>query len=135
MQGGKDNNLIYPELSYEIMSIIFDVHNRVGNKWREIDFCNAIEAILKIKGINYEREKKVSLDFEGQKFAECRLDFVIDNKIIIEVKKVWKIDDGEIKQALRYLEATGLKLAIIVNYKHKKIQYRRVVNARANISN
>lgn len=134
MQGGK-SNLIYPELSYEIMSVVFEVHNKVGNKWREIDFCNAVEAILKIKGINYEREKKVSLDFEGHKFAECRLDFIIDNKIIIEVKKVWKIDDGEIKQALRYLEASCLKLAIVVNYKHKKIQYCRVVNPRANIIN
>lgn len=135
MEGGKNNNLIYPDLSYEIMSVIFEVHNKVGNKWREIDFCNAIETVFKIKGMNYEREKKVSLDFEGHKFAECRLDFIVDNKIIIEVKKVWKIDDGEIKQALRYLEAAGLKLAIIVNYKHKKIQYLRVVNSQAKIIN
>lgn len=135
-QGGKNtDDLIYPKLSYKVMSIIFEVHNKVGNKWREVEFCNAIETILKREGISYKREKKISLEFEGNKFAECRLDFIIEDKIIIEVKKVWRITDGEIKQALRYLDATGLKLAIIVNFKHKRIEYKRVVNPNVKIAN
>ncbi len=79
-KGGKINKteLVYPELSYKIMSIIFEVHNKLGNKWREIDFCNAVEIALKRDKINYEREKVVSLEFEGSKFAECKLDFVIE---------------------------------------------------------
>ncbi len=128
-QGGGKTDLIYPDLSYKVMSVIFEVHNKVGNKWREIDFCNVIGAVLKREKINYEREKKVSLKFEGSKFAECRLDFIIEGKIILEIKKVWKITEGEIKQVLRYLETTGLRLAIVVNFKHKRIEYRRVVNS------
>jgi len=129
-QGGKKiiRELIYPELSYKVMSVIFEVHNKVGNKWREIDFCNAIEIVLKREKMNYEREKKVSIEFEGSKFAECRLDFIIENKMILEVKKVWRLGDSEIKQALRYLDAAGLKLAIIVNIKHRRVQSTRVVN-------
>jgi GxxExxY protein len=132
MQKGGSNNigLVYPDLSYKAMSIIFEVHNKVGNKWREVDFCNAIETVLKREGVKHEREKKVSLEFEGSKFAECRLDFIIEGKIILEIKKVWKITDGERQQALRYLEATGLKLAIVINFKHKRIEYRRVINSR-----
>ncbi|MFH1427048.1 MAG: GxxExxY protein [Patescibacteria group bacterium] len=128
-QGGENKKIIiYPEISYEIMSIIFEAHNKVGNKWREIDFCNAIETLLIKRKINHEREKIVKLEFEGRKFADCRLDFIIENKIVLEVKKVWKITEGEIKQALRYLDATNFKLAIIVNFKHKRIEYRRVIN-------
>lgn len=126
--GAKISGLIYPELSYKIMSVIFEVHNKVGNKWREIDFCNAIEIVLKRDKINYEREKKVAMEFEGSKFAECRLDFIIEKKIVVEVKKIWKIGEGEIKQTLRYLDATNLKLAIITNIKHNKIEYRRIIN-------
>jgi len=127
-KGGGDSNVVYPELSYKVMSVIFEVHNKIGNKWREIDFCNAIETLLIRENINYEREKSVSLEFEGRKFADCRLDFIIGSKIIVEVKKVWKITENEIKQVLRYLDVTGLRLAIIVNFKHRRIEYRRVIN-------
>jgi len=122
------STIIYPELSYKIMSLVFEVHNKLGNKWREVDFCNAFETLLIREGLKYEREKKLDLEFEGRKFANCRLDFVIEEKIVLEFKKVWKITDNEIKQSLRYLDVTGLKLVIIINFKHKRIEYRRVVN-------
>ena len=130
LKGGvKNNSIVFPELSYKIMSVIFEVHNKIGNKWREIDFCNAIETVFKKNGISYKREETIDLKFEGSKFAKCRLDFIIADKIILEVKKIWRLGDSEVKQALRYLETTNLKLAIIINFKHKRIDYIRVINS------
>jgi len=56
------------------------------------------------------------------------VDFIIDNKIVLELKKVWKITQDDIKQVLRYLKATGLKLGIIANFKYQRLEFRRVLN-------
>ena len=125
-QGG--NNLVFPKTSYKLMSLVFEVHNKIGNKWREKDFCNAFETLLIREKISYKREKTVKIEFEGKPFATCRLDFIIDNRIILEFKKVWQLGNNEIKQALRYLDAANLKLAILINIRHTRVQYIRVVN-------
>lgn len=119
--------VLYPELSYRIMGILFEIHNKLGTKYKEVHYGNVFEIKLKHLGISYEREKPVKTMFENEKFGDFYLDFVINNQIIIEFKKVWSISFDDIKQVLRYLEATNLKLAIIANFKHKRLQYRRVL--------
>jgi len=120
--------LIYPELSYILMGILFEVHNKLGTKYQEKHYQRAIEIKLKELNIPYKREAKVNIEFGKEKLGEFFIDFVIDNKIILEIKKIWKITQDDIKQVLRYLKAAGLKLAIIANFKHKRLEYRRVLN-------
>ena len=120
--------LIYPELSYILMGVLFEVHNKLGTKYQEKHYQRAIEIKLKELNIPYKREAKVNIEFGKEKLGEFFIDFVIDNKIILEIKKIWKITQDDIKQVLRYLKAAGLKLAIIANFKHKRLEYRRVLN-------
>ncbi len=68
------------------------------------------------------------MEFENEKLGEFYLDFIIDGKIVLETKKVWQITADDIKQLLRYLKATKLKLGIIANFKHKTLEYRRVLS-------
>jgi len=120
--------LIYPKLSYTIMGILFEVHNKLGTKYQEKHYQRAIETKLESLGIPYEREAKVDINFEGKSLGTFYVDFIVDNKVILEVKKVWKITQDDVKQVLRYLEVTGLKLAIIANFRHKRLEYRRVLH-------
>ena len=120
--------LIYPELSYILMGILFEVHNKLGTKYQEKHYQKAIEIKLKELNIPYKREVKVNVEFGKENLGEFFIDFIIDNKIILEIKKIWKITQDDIKQVLRYLKAAGLKLAIIANFKHKRLEYRRVLN-------
>jgi GxxExxY protein len=120
--------LIYPELSYIIMGILFEVQNKLGTKYQEKHYQRAIEIKLKELNIPYKREVKVNVEFGKEKLGEFYIDFVIDNKIILEIKKIWKITQDDIKQVLRYLKATRLRLAIIANFKHRRLEYRRVLN-------
>lgn len=122
------NKVLYPELSYTIMGIVFEVHNKLGNKYQEKHYQKAIETKLKALGISYEREKQVRINFEGEELGEFFVDFVIDGKLVLEIKRIWKITDSDIKQVLRYLDALKLRLSIIANFRHKLLQYRRVLN-------
>jgi hypothetical protein len=124
------DDLIYPELSYILMGILFEVHNKLGTKYQEKHYQRAIEIKLKNLKIPYQKELKVDIDFEGAKIGKLFVDFVIDNKIILETKKTPKISRDHIKQTLRYLNALNLKLAIITNFQHQKLEYIRVLNSR-----
>jgi len=120
--------MIYPDLSYLLMGILFEVQNKLGTKYQEKHYQKAVEIKLKALKIPYERETKVKLEFENEKLGDFFVDFVVDNKIVLEIKKVWKITQDDIKQVLRYLKATKLKLGIIANFKHQRLEFRRVLN-------
>ena len=76
--------LLYPELSYLLMGILFEVHNKLGTKYQEKHYQKAIETKLKTLNIPYQREVKVVVNFEGETLGEFYLDFIIDNKIILK---------------------------------------------------
>ena len=120
--------LLYPDLSYQIMGILFEVHNKLGTKYQEKHYQNAVEIKLKELNIPYQREKKVNVKFENEDLGEFYIDFVIDDKILLELKKIWRITPNDIKQVLRYLDALNLRLGIIANFKRKRLEYRRILN-------
>lgn len=123
----KNINLIHPELSYRIMGILFEVHNKLGSKYQEKHYQRAIEIKLKSADFTFRREKKVSVEFEGRRLGNFYVDFIVENKIIVEIKTVAAITNDMIRQVLRYLESTNLKLAIIANFRHSPLECRRVV--------
>jgi GxxExxY protein len=124
------DKLIYPELSYILMGILFEVHNKLGTKYQEKHYQRAIEIKLKELKIPYQKELGVDINFENEKIGKLFIDFLIDNKIVLEIKKTPVITKDHIKQVLRYLNALNLKLGIIANFQHKKLDYVRVLNSR-----
>lgn len=119
--------LLYPEMSYQLMGVLFEVHNKLGTKFQEKHYQRAIAFMLNANNIPFQKEYKVSVEFEGAKLGDFYLDFVIDNKIVLETKMIYSITDSDVKQVLRYLDATKLKLGIIANFKHPKLEYKRIV--------
>ena len=123
------DKLIYPELSYILTGILFEVHNKLGTKYQEKHYQRAIEIKLKELKIPYQKELGVDINFENEKIGKLFIDFLIDNKIVLEIKKTPVITKDHIKQVLRYLNALNLKLGIIANFQHKKLDYVRVLNS------
>lgn len=125
----KVEDLLYPQLSYTIMGLLFEIHNKLGTKYQEKHYQKAFETKLKKLKIPCQKEFEIKIDFEGEKLGDFFIDFIVDNKIIVEFKKVWRITEDDIKQTLRYIEATDLKLAIVANFKHERLEYRRIVKS------
>lgn len=119
--------LLYPDLSYQLMGVLYEVHNKLGTKYLEKHYQRAIETKLKLMKIPYQREAKIEVNFENEKLGDFYADFIIDGKIILETKIIWKITVDDIKQVLRYLDALGLRLAIVANFKHPRLEYKRVI--------
>ncbi len=122
------NELIYKEESYEIIGKCMEVHNNLGAGFLEIVYKDALEWEFKKAGIPYEREKKYEVNYKGiilpHKFYA---DFVVYDKIILEIKSVSSIADEFVAQAINYLKVSNNKLALIVNFGELKLNYKRIV--------
>ncbi len=121
-------DLIYKEESYQIIGKCMEVHNNLGAGFLEIVYKDALEYEFKKIGIPFEREKMYEVNYKGiilpHKFYA---DFVVYDKIILEIKAVSGIADEFIAQAINYLKVSGNKLALIVNFGELKLNYKRVV--------
>ena len=122
------SDLIYKEEAYEIIGKCMEVHNNLGAGFLEIVYKDALELEFKKAGISYEREKMYEVNYKGiillHKFYA---DFVVFDKIVLEVKAVSCIADEFVAQAINYLKVSGNKLALIVNFGELRLNYKRFV--------
>lgn len=120
-------DIIYPELSYELTGIFYKVHNQQGRFCRERQYADEIEKLFKINNINYKREFELS-QLDNVTIKGNRVDFLVENEIIIDVKAKKFINKEDYYQMLRYLKAANFKLGLIVNFRNTYLKPKRIVN-------
>jgi len=128
MGANKVNDLIYPELSYKLMGVLFKVHNKLGPRRQEKYYQRAIELEFKKQNISFKRENLVRLDYDGENIGRYFIDFVIEEKIALEVKSAEFFKRDFTVQVLGYLDAANLKLGIVANFNGVRLRYKRLVN-------
>jgi len=124
----KRKDLLYPELSYQIIGILFDVSNDMGYGYQEKYYQKAVSEKLKESNINFKEQFPINIVFNDNRIGRYFLDFLIEDKIILEIKKMDKFLKGNIDQTYAYLKSTNLKLGILANFTKKGIQYKRIIN-------
>ncbi|TRO67157.1 GxxExxY protein [Christiangramia sabulilitoris] len=121
-------NLTYKQESYELIGVLFDVHNELGGGFLEAVYSDAIEYELKARNIPFEREKRYQVNYKEVVLPHQYVaDFVIYDKIILEIKSVATLNDRHIAQCINYLKVSGNKLAILVNFEPDKLMHQRIV--------
>jgi len=124
--------LIHPELSYKIMGIIFKVYNDLGYGYQEKYYQRAAALEFDKERIRYIREKEVKLRYNNKNIGKYFLDFIVSDRIVLELKIANYFHSRDIKQILGYLKATGLQLGILIIFTSKGIKYKRIINIRDN---
>ena len=120
--------IIYKEESYQIIGKCMEVHNNLGAGFLEIVYKDALEYEFRKAGIQYEREKQYEVNYKGMVLPhKFYADFVVYDKIILEVKAVSWIDDVFIAQAINYLKVSNSQLALIVNFGELKLNSKRIL--------
>ena len=122
--------IIEKELSYLIMQAAFEVHNALGPGFPEAIYEESICRELARYGANLERQKRVKVYFKNEFVGEFILDNVVNGRVILEYKAVSEIAKIHEQQAFSYLKATGLELAIVINFGAERVQSSRVVNTK-----
>jgi len=124
-----EKKIIHKELSYKLNGIFYHIHNQLGWYCSHKQYADAVETVLREKGINYKREVEIPLEFSGASIKGNRIDFLIEEKIPIDIKTEKFITKADFLQMLRYLKAANLELGIIVNFRQKTLRPKRVINA------
>lgn len=122
-----DANIIYSDLSYKIMGAIFEVHKKLGPGFLESVYEKALIEELSGRGIQVETEKVIDLTYKSKKIGIHRLDLIVDDKVVIELKTVERFSIHHKAQLTSYLKASGYKLGILVNFSKSKVEYQRVL--------
>ena len=120
------DKVIYSDLSYKIVGICFEAHNELGRFSREKQYGDFLEKCFKTEGIRFEREFPIS---NSGNIA----DFVIEDKIILELKTERIITKDNYFQVQRYLQATGMKLGLLVNFRAPFLVPKRVIRIDKNL--
>jgi|SRR3989344_4970397 len=122
--------IVQAELSYQIMGILFSVHTELGNRFQEKYYQRAVEEGLKDIKLKFEKELRVDLEFNGKKIGKYFLDFLIENKVVLEIKAVPDLRPKDFKQVLAYLIANNLELGILANFRTDRLTYKRILNSK-----
>ncbi len=122
------SDLLYPELSFVLVGTLFDVHNSFGGGHPERIYQKAIAQGLKEKNIEFKEQYHVPLYFNGAIVGRYYLDFLVEDKIILELKRGKYYSVGVINQTKKYLQALNLQLGIIACFAHDSVVTKRIIN-------
>jgi GxxExxY protein len=123
-----NKKILYPELSYRINRLLFETHNRLGRYRNEKQYADFFESLLKENGIKYAREYALPPSFPGEKQGRNIIDFIVEDKIIIEFKAKDIITKDDYFQVQRYLVSANKELGMAVNFRQKVLRPKRILN-------
>ncbi|MFA6193907.1 MAG: GxxExxY protein [Parcubacteria group bacterium] len=120
--------LIYKDECYQIIGACFEVYNKLGYGHKEKFYQEAIEEILREKKVEFKRELRAKVKFGEKDLGIYCFDFLVFNKIVVEIKKRNYFSIKDINQLYAYLKAMGLKLGLLIHFTNTGVKYRRIIN-------
>ncbi len=122
-----NNELMHRELTKEIIDSAYNVHNSLGCGLLERVYGNALVWDLELKKRKVLSQKEFKVLYQGKEVGIYYADLVVENKVIVEVKSVEKLDDIHRAQLMNYLRISGIRVGLLVNFSRPKLEYERFV--------
>jgi len=116
------------ELTHKIIGCAMKVHSTLGNGFQEVIYQRALAIEMQNQGLAFAREMEMDINYEGQKIGTRRVDFFIEDEIMLEIKALIKLEDVHLAQAMNYCQAYNLPIGLLINFGSKSLQFKRVYN-------
>lgn len=121
-------DLVYPELSYKLIGYAYEVFNELGPGHSEKTYTKAYALMLRKNGHEYKEQVYYPVRFKNEVISRAFLDFIVEEKIIIETKKNVRFSKTHIDQVLDYIKRSNFKLAILITFTYEGVVSKRIVN-------
>ena len=121
-------NIIYADEVYEIIGIMYEVWDKVGFGHKENFYQNAVKEIFKKKKKKFKEQLRLKVKMGEKELGEYILDFLYEDKIVVELKQGNNFSKRNINQVYAYLRATNLKLGLLINFTREGVKFKRIVN-------
>ena len=117
----------YSELTGKIIGCAMEVHKTLGNGFQEVIYQRALAIEMRTHGLKYAREFEMSIFYKGENIGLRRVDFFVEDKIMVELKAVIQLEDVHLAQAINYLEAYNMEIGLLINFGSRSLQFKRVM--------
>lgn len=124
----REKELIYKELSYKIVGLLYELYNKIGAGHKEKYYQSGLQVLLEENNISYKRELFCPLKLGDKVIGKYFLDFLIDDKIVLELKSASYFKKQDFEQIFVYLRSNNLKLGILVYFTKSGVRFKRIVN-------
>ena len=118
----------YSDITEKIIKACMIVHSVLGNGFQEVIYQRALGIEFELSGINFRREFSMPIYYRDKNIGERRVDFLIEEKISIEIKAIIKLENVHLAQAMNYLEAYNLEVGMLVNFGATSLEWKRLFN-------
>ena len=122
----RDEGLLFEELTRSILGCAMEVLNLLGHGFNEKPYENALVVEFGLRQMAYDQQSKYDVLYKGVRVGEYIPDLIVGRAVVVDATVVDQITDHEIGQMINYLRITGLKVGLIINFKHAKLEWKRV---------
>jgi GxxExxY protein len=118
----------YREITEKIIGLARKVHAALGNGFQEVIYQRAMQIEMNDVGLHFEREFSMPVYYKNQQIGERRVDFFVEEKIMVELKAIIQLENVHLAQAKNYLEAYNVEIGLLLNFGSISLQFKRLQN-------
>lgn len=115
------------DITARIIACAQKVHKNLGNGFQEVIYQRALEIEFEKEKLRFTREKEMEIFYEGKLIGNRRVDFLVDDDIMVELKAITKLEDVNIAQLINYIEAYKVKIGLLINFGAKSLEVKRYI--------
>lgn len=120
----------HADITRKIIGAAMKVHSTLGNGFQEVIYQRAMAIEMTKIGLDFQRELVMPIYYDNKQIGTRRVDFLVEGKVMLELKAVTALEDVHLAQAINYLEAYGLEVGLLINFGSKSLQFRRLINSK-----
>jgi len=126
----------YPlsDLTSRIIGCAMEVHRHLGNGFQEVIYQRALDIEMRLQGLTFSREHEMDIFYKAENIGLRRVDFFVEEKVMVELKAIVQLEDVHLAQAINYLEAYKLDIGLLINFGNTSLQFKRVMKPNKNHS-
>jgi len=118
----------YEKITHSIIGCAMKVHSTLGNGFQEVIYQRALAIEFTKQNLTFQREMKMDIRYESQYIGTRRVDFFVEDLIMVEIKALIQLEDVHLAQAMNYCQAYNLPIGLLINFGSKSLQFKRVYN-------
>ena len=118
----------YSDITSKIIGCAMEVHKILGNGFQEVVYQRSLAIEMRKRGLNFVRELNMPVFYDDHEVGIRRVDFLVEDKILVELKALSELNNTNIAQCLNYLEAFNLEIGLLINFGSTSLQFKRLIN-------
>ena len=118
----------YDDITHKIIGCAMTVHSFLGNGFQELIYQRALAVEMGIQGLSFNREMEMDIFYQRVHIGTRRVDFFVEDKIMVELKAVINLEKIHLAQTMNYCQAYNLPIGLLLNFGSKSLEYKRIYN-------